>query len=179
LHSRDNVQLGASRLDVLSCGNPLLRVVSVRSVRGPQNGCDERALATQSLGSHARQGQDTLAIEECLDIGTEGAGTLEEENVVLLGGRDGVVIEMVNDDGRTVVREVDIEFEEEGADRARSGGLARESEKDVAVFVHKVQNVLGCQVGAESYAIESIDSSEYCFADSSPLDFGGRIRRWS
>lgn len=116
LHSRDNVQLGASRLDILSCGDLLLRVVSVRSVRGPQNGCDERALATQSLGSNAGQGQDTLAIEECLDIGTEGVGTLEEENVVFLGGRDGVVIEMVNDDGGTVVREVNIEFEEEGAE---------------------------------------------------------------
>jgi hypothetical protein len=66
---------------------------------------------------------------------------------VLLGGRDGVVIKMVNDDGGTVVREVNIEFEEEGADSARSGGLARESEEDVAVLVHEVQNVLGCQVG--------------------------------
>jgi hypothetical protein len=32
---------------------------------------------------------------------------------VLLGGRDGVVVEVVNDDGGTVVREVNVDFEKE------------------------------------------------------------------
>lgn len=98
---------------------------------------------------------------------------------MLLGGRDGVVVEVVNDDGGTVVREVNVDFEKERADSAGSCGLARESEDDVAVLVQEVENVLGCQVGAESYAIGSIDSSRYQNSGCPPLDFGGRIKRWS
>lgn len=161
LHSRDNVQLGASRLDILSGGGFLLRVVCVRSVRCPQDGCDESALTSQGLGGNAGQGQDTLAIEEGLHIGTERAGALEEENVVLLSGRDGVIVEVVNDDGGTVAREVNVDFEEERADSAGSGGLAGESEDDVAVLVQEVQNVFGRQMGAKSYAMKSIESPVY------------------
>ena len=69
---------------------------------------------------------------------------------MLLGGRDGVVVEMVNDDSRAVVRKVDINLEEEGADGARGRGLAREGEEDVAVLVQEFEDVLWGQVGAET-----------------------------
>lgn len=102
LHSRNNVQLGTSRLDILGRGHLLLRVVRVGSGWGTQDGRNESASTAQSLGSHTREGKYSLAIEEGLDIGTERSRSLEEEDVVLLGGRDGVVVEVVNDNSRAV-----------------------------------------------------------------------------
>lgn len=150
LHSRDNVQLGTSRLDILGRGHLLLRVVRVGSGRGTQDGCNESAFTAESLGSHTGEGKNSLAIEEGLDIGTERSRSLEEEDVVLLGGRYGVVVEMVNDNSRAVVRKVDINLEEEGADGARGRGLARQREEDVAVLVQEFEDVLRGQVGAET-----------------------------
>lgn len=113
-------------------------------------------VAAQGLRSSARNSEDTGAVEEGLDIGAEGPRPLEEEDVVLLGGRDGVVVEMIDNDAGAVIGKVDVSFEEEGADSAGSRGLARKGEQDVAVLVQEVQDVLGGQVRAESYAIESI-----------------------
>jgi hypothetical protein len=45
---------------------------------------------------------------------------------------------------------VDVDFEEEGADGAGSGGLAREGKDDVTVLVQEVQDIFGGEVGAET-----------------------------
>jgi hypothetical protein len=111
----------------------------------------------QSLRSNPRKGQNTFAIEECLHVGTERSRALEHKNVMLLGGREGIIVEVVDNNRRAIVREVNVELEEEGADSAGGGGLAGESEEDVAILVHEVEDVLGGQRGAEACRVESID----------------------
>lgn len=150
LHGRNHIQLGTCRLNIFGRGHLLLRVVSVGSGRGSQNRCNESAITAEDLGGHTGQGKDALTIEEGLDVGAQRSWALEEEDVVLLGGRDSVVVEVVNNDSRAVARQVDIDLEEEGADGAGGGGLAGEGEEDVAVLVQEFQDVLGGQVGAET-----------------------------
>lgn len=75
---------------------------------------------------------------------------------MLFGGRDGVVVEVISNNGGTVIREMNVDFEEERADGTGRRGLAGEGEEDVAVLVEEVEDVLGGQGGAESCSIESI-----------------------
>lgn len=150
LNGRDHIQLRAGGFNVVGRRHLLLGVVRVSGGRSSQDGRNQLAVATQNLGGDMRESENTLAIEEGLDIGTQGTGALEQEDVVLLSGRDCVVIEVVNDNSGAVVRKVDIDFEEEGADGARGRGLAGEGEDDVAILVHEVQDVLRGQVGAKS-----------------------------
>lgn len=98
---------------------------------------------------------------------------------MLLGGRDSIVVEVVNNDSRAITGEVDIDLEEEGADGAGGGGLAGEGEEDVAVLVQEFQDALGGQVGAETCMYQPIAFGRPRRAECLPLDFGGRIRRWS
>lgn len=153
LHGRDQVDLRASGLDILSCRHLLLGVVRIGGRGGLQNRREEGAVTTQDLGSRTGHGKNTLAIEECLQIGTQGTGALEKEDVVLLGGRDSVVVEVVGDNGGTVVREMNIDFKEEGADSAGGRGFAGQGEDNVTVLVQEVEDVLRSQGGAESCAI--------------------------
>jgi len=52
---------------------------------------------------------------------------------------------------------VNIEFKEMGADGAGGGSLARKGEEDVAILVHKFEDVFGGQGGAEACILGSID----------------------
>lgn len=158
LHSRNNIQLGSSRLNIIGRWDFLLWVIGVGGLRSAKDGRDQRASVTQGLGSNTGKGEDTVAIEQGLDVRTQWSRTVEEEHIVLLGSRDGIVVEVVDNNGGTVIRQVDIDFEKEGADGAGSGGLAREGKDDVAVLVQEVQDVFRGKVGAEAYEIESIDS---------------------
>jgi hypothetical protein len=137
LHRRNHIQLGTSRLDILGRGHLLLRVVRVGSGRGSQDRYNEGTVTAEGLGGDTGQGKDALAVEEGLDVGAQRSRALEEEDIMLLGGRDSVVVEVVNNNSRAVVGEVDINLEEEGADGAGCGGLAREGEEDVAVLVQE------------------------------------------
>lgn len=150
LHGRNHIQLGTSRLDILGRRHLLLRVVSVGGGRGSQDRCNESTVTAEGLRRHTGEGEDSLAIEEGLDVGAQRSRSLEEKDIVLLGGRDSVVVEVVNDDSRAVIRKVDINLKEEGADGAGGGGLAGEGEEDVAVLVQEFEDVLRSQVGAES-----------------------------
>jgi hypothetical protein len=159
LHGGDNVQLRASSQDILRSGHLFLGVVAVSSSGGLQNGSNKGAFTSQSLRGNPREGENTFAVKECLHIRTEGSRALEHKNVMLLGGREGVVVEVVDNNRRAIVCEVNVELEEERADGAGGGGLAGKGEEDVAILVHEVEDVLGGQRGAEACIIESIDKN--------------------
>jgi hypothetical protein len=61
---------------------------------------------------------------------------------MLLGGRDGVVVEVVDDEGVAVGGEVDIEFEEQRDDGAGGRAVGGEGEQDVAVLLEELENDL-------------------------------------
>lgn len=145
LESRHDVQLGTSGLNLVRRWHLLLRVVRVSGGRSFQNRGKKLAVTTQGLGSNSGESENTLAIKEGLDIRTKGTGALEEEDIVLLGGREGIVVEVVNDNSGAVVGEVDVDFEEKGADGTGGRSLAGEGENNVAVLVEEVQDVLGSQ----------------------------------
>jgi hypothetical protein len=86
--------------------------------------------------------QNAFAAKKVLGIGSKLPGALKDENIVLLGGRKCIVVEMVDGDGGTVRGKVEVEFEEKRADGAGGGGLSGESEEDVAVAVDEIDKVL-------------------------------------
>lgn len=149
LHGGDESQLRAGGPDILSRGQVFLGVVAVGSRRSAQDRRNERVVA-ESVRSGPRQSKGTLSVEESLGIGSQWAGALEEKDIVLFGRGQGVVVEVVDNDGRTVGSEVKIEFQKQRADGAGSGGLAREREEDVTVLVHEVDDVLGAQRRSKS-----------------------------
>lgn len=62
----------------------------------------------------------------------------------------GVVVEVINHNRRAVAGEVKVEFQQQRADGAGCRRLAGESEEDVAVIVHEVDDVLGVEGGSEA-----------------------------
>ena len=104
----------------------------------------------QRQQDHLEQRQDALTIEVGLGVGSQLAGALQKQNVVLLGGGEGIIVEVVDDNRGAVRRQVEIELQKKRTDGARSGGLAGESEEDVSVLVQEVDNVLGAKRRSES-----------------------------
>jgi hypothetical protein len=134
--------LRAGRKDVLDRARIFLGVVAVGSCGSTQDRRKERGVA-ESVRVSAGNRQNALAAEEVLGVGSKPAGALEDENIVPLGSRNGIVVEMVDRDGGTVGGKVEVEFEEKRADSAGGCGLSGESEEDVAVAVDEVDKVLG------------------------------------
>lgn len=151
LHGGDESQLRAGGPDILSRRQVFLRVIAVGSRRSAQDRRNESVVA-ERVRSGPWQSQDTLPVEESLGIGSQWAGALEEKDIVLFGRRQGIVVEVVDNDRRTVGSQVKIEFQKQRADGAGSGGLAREREEDVTVLVHKVDDVLGAQRRSKSWS---------------------------
>lgn len=99
---------------------------------------------------------------------------------MLLSGREGIVVEVVDDDSGAVIGEVNVELEEKGADGTGGGRFSGEGEKNVAILVHEIDDVLRSQRGTKTCIIQSINLLPHQLGHySSPLDLGGRIRRWS
>lgn len=58
---------------------------------------------------------------------------------MLFGGGDGVIVEVVNHNRRTVRRDVKVQLKEESIDGARSGEPSGEGEKNVALIIEEVE----------------------------------------
>jgi len=50
----------------------------------------------RGTGSNSGEGKNTFTVKEGLDVRTEGRRALEDKDVMLLSGRDGVVVEVVD-----------------------------------------------------------------------------------
>ena len=76
---------------------------------------------------------------------------------MLLGGTDGVVREVINDEGVAVGGEVDVELEEEGVQAGRCGRIRGERKQNVALILCEVKENLGRQGGAEGLELGGKD----------------------
>jgi hypothetical protein len=83
----------------------------------------------------------TLAIsfEEVPNVWSYRIWSWNKNNIMLLRGADGIVVEMVDYKGIAVRRKMDIEFEEERNEsrRGRSGGI--EGQQNVAFCVDELE----------------------------------------
>jgi len=87
------------------------------------------------------EGEDIVLVsaEEVADVWAQGAGAGEQEDVVGLGGGEGVVVEVVDDEGGAVGGEVDVQLEEEGNETRWGWVGGRESEEDVAFGIDEFE----------------------------------------
>lgn len=92
-----------------------------------------------------------VLVEEVLDAGAGGLGGGDGEDVVLLGGADGVVIEVVDDKAGAVGGEGDVKLGQEAHDGGRDGRFGGEGQKDVALGVDELEENVGGQVGTETW----------------------------
>lgn len=118
LHSRNKRQLLPNRKRVLHTLNFVLGVIRIRSPRRANNRRQQRAIIPQRL-SHSSGERDGLAalavaLEEVLDIRSNGIWAWHEHDVVVFRGAEGIVVEVVDYKAGAVGWEVDVEFEEEG-----------------------------------------------------------------
>lgn len=71
---------------------------------------------------------------------------------------DGVIVEVIDNNGGAIARELNVNLKEKRADGAGRGRLAGECEEDVAIFVQEFQDILWGQIGAETCDNQSIDT---------------------
>lgn len=104
LHRGDKRQLRTSCCDVLRGRRiPFLRVVTVRGDWRAQYGRNKIVVVSKRLRNTPGEGQNTVAAEEGLGVLSQLAGSWEEQDVVLLSRRHGIIVEMIHHNGRTVV----------------------------------------------------------------------------
>lgn len=96
LQCRYQCQLRASRKAVLDGKRVILGVVTISGFGSSENWSEERAGISEGLSHWAGESYDTFTGEVGFHIWSHGIGEGQEEDVVLLGGGDGVVVEVVN-----------------------------------------------------------------------------------
>lgn len=103
----------------------LLRIVAVGRTGRAQDRGEKGAIIAQSLAYTSWEsnwlGVLALLFEVVADILAQWVWLRNEDNIVLLRGSQGIVVEVVNDEGVAVGGEVDIEFEEERNEGGGSG----------------------------------------------------------
>lgn len=153
LEGSDERQLLTDGERILDGFSLILRVVDISGARGAQDGGQERAVVAQDVADGAGHGQNALSTEEVLDADLLPLATLNNENIMLLGGRGLVVVEVVDGQSVAVLGQVDVELEEHAGDLARDGRLAGQSQQDVSILVDEVDEQLGGEVGAEALGL--------------------------
>ena len=73
--------------------------MTVGGGRGAQDRGEKGVIAAQSLRSHSWECQNTFAAEERLCIGSQWAGALEKEDIMVIGCREGIIVKVVDNDG--------------------------------------------------------------------------------
>ena len=153
LEGRDEGELpaGGEELIRLDGGGLLLGVVAVGGVGGAEDGRDEVAVA-EDVASGVRDG-DGAAGERKVGLDARagvGRRRVEDEHVVRLGGRDGVVVEVVDDGAGALGGQGNVELREQRHDGARRRRRRGQADHDVALGVDEVNEQVRGQIGAES-----------------------------
>jgi hypothetical protein len=149
LEGGDKRQLRARGKDILKSFF-LLGVVRVRGLGSTEDRRKQGAGVAQKLTNSARDGKSSVDVKVVLDTSLHGLGSGDKQNIVLVGGRVGIVVDVVDDESVTVCRKGDIEFEEE---RGNGGGdrlVGSKGEQDVAVVVDVVDEGVGGQLRTET-----------------------------
>lgn len=74
----------------------------------------------------------------------------QEEDIVLVSGGLGIVVEVVDNKTSSLGGDVDIKLEEDGVESGRDGGRCAQGKENVSAGVDKVENLLRRQVGTEA-----------------------------
>lgn len=111
------------------------------------------AVVAQDVANGAGHGHDAISSEEVLDASLLLLGALDDEHIVLLSGRGGIVVEVVDGQRVAVGGKVDVELEQHAGNLARDGRFAGQSQQDVSVLVDKVDKQLGGELRAETLGL--------------------------
>lgn len=114
LHDGDEGQLLSGSKEVLGVNDLglLLGVVAVGRGGGSQDRSQERSGA-EAVANGVGEGESSAGdLEVLLEAGSDVRGGVEDENIVGLGGGDGVVVEVVDDGASSLRGERDVELSE-------------------------------------------------------------------
>ena len=150
LHGRNEAELLANGEGVLDGLGLVLGVVAVRCAGCAEDGGEHGRVVAEHLANGAGDGDVALTAEVVLDACSQSSGVWEQQNIVLLCSRCGVVVEVV-DDGRALGGgDADVKLEEERLDGGRGGLLAGEGDEDVSILLDELEEVVGGQGWAEA-----------------------------
>lgn len=149
LEGGDERQLRARGKDILETFFSL-GVVRVCGLGSTQDRREQGACVTQKLTNSARDSKGSVDIKVVLDTGLQGLGSGNKQNIVLVGSRFGVVVDVVDDESATLWGEGDIEFEEESGNSGGNRLVGGEGEQDVAIVVDVVDEGVGSQLRTEA-----------------------------
>lgn len=152
LHHRHQRQLLTRSEQLISIEDLglLLRVIAVRSSGSADDGGQQRA-GTEHMADGVRECQDAAGeLKVGLEAGANAGRRIQDEDVVGLGGGDGVVVEVVDDGAGALDGEGDVELGEEGDERRGRGDGGRQRNEDVSVGVDEVDEAVWGQVGSQS-----------------------------
>lgn len=88
--------------------------------------------------------------KKILVIRPEGSGRRQQQHIMFLGGRNGIVVEVVDDETVAIGGQVDIELQKERDEAGGDGRRAGEGQEYVALGVDKLEEDVGCQVGTKT-----------------------------
>lgn len=123
LESGHQVQLLARGEHLVDHLGLLLLVVDVCGAGSLQDGCQLRAVAERKAQAVRERKQVLLAAAAEVVLGARLvlARSWQKENIVLVGGGRGIVVEMVDNETCSLGREVDIELQEDSVEGGRHG----------------------------------------------------------
>lgn len=146
LEGGHQVQLRARGEHLVDHLGLLLWVVNVCSPGGLQDGCQLRAVAESKAQTMREREKVSFAAtsEVVLGAGLVLGRSWQEENIVLLSGGLGIVVEMVDHETRSLGRDLDVELEEDGVEGGRHRCGCTQGKKDVSASVDEVEDLLRC-----------------------------------
>lgn len=150
LESRDEVDLRASRKRVFHRVGIFFRIVDVGCGRGLQNRGQQRRSVAQDVSHGVRKGDQAINAEEVLDILLALGGRWKQQDIVIVGGGLGIVVEVVDNQARAVGGESNVELEQQAADGSGDGGVGGEGKKDIGAQVDEVDEQVWGEGGTES-----------------------------
>lgn len=136
----------------------LLLVVDVGSPGRPQDGRQEGTIA-QGVAETAGEGDQVFlatAAEVVLGVVSVVAGSGHEDDIVEVGGGLGIVVEVVNHQTGSLGGDVDVQLEKESVQGGGDGLRGAQGKQDVSAGVEEVEDLLGSEVGTESWDITAI-----------------------
>lgn len=153
LEGGHQVQLRAGSEHLVDDLGLLLLVVDIGGAEGLEDGGQLGAVAEGEAQAAGEREQVALAAaaKVVLGAGLVLAGRGQEEDVVLIGGGLGVVVEVVDDEAGSLGGDVDVELQEDRVEGGRYGRRRAQGEEDVATSVDEVEDLLCRQVGTEAW----------------------------
>lgn len=146
-------ELLAGSKDLVDNLGLLLLVVDVGCPGRPQDGRQEGTIA-QGVAETAREGEQVFlatAAEVVLGVVSVVAGSGHEDDIVEVGGGFGIVVEVVNHQAGSLGGDMDVQLEKESVQGGGDGLRGAQGKQDVAAGVEEIEDLLGSQVGAETW----------------------------